>query len=209
LNIFFLSIHKKCTIEKQTLEIMFFSFSSLFTWRSVLKVARWKKRLCVCSHHTANLNFLFLSLCIYLFKNFPSQFFSHWKSAEPVFCSEDLSNLHCKNQNKSLPLSYLVGKFKFVVCWEHKHKCFFPSDHLNQYGFLIEIFNSLCLLAFYDKNSGLKKSINLIKLTSKWKDSRTKKTCCRHCVHKKPINSWLFFMVCFLCLFLARSLSSE
>ena len=40
--------------------------------------------------------------CIYLFKNCPSQFLSHWESAEPVFCSEELSFLPFKNQNKSL-----------------------------------------------------------------------------------------------------------
>ena len=36
-------------------------------------------------HYTANLNFLFLSLFVYLLKNCYSQFFSKWKSAEPVF----------------------------------------------------------------------------------------------------------------------------
>ena len=40
---------------------------------------------------SANLNFLFLSLCVYLFKTCPSQFFSHWELAEPVFCCEELS----------------------------------------------------------------------------------------------------------------------
>ena len=87
----------------------------------LVKVAQRKKRLCICSHHTANLKFLFLSLCVYLFKNCPFQFLSHWESADPVFCS----SLPCKNQNKSLTLSYLVGKFKFPVRWDHIHKCFF------------------------------------------------------------------------------------
>ena len=58
-----------------------------------------------------------VALCLYLFKNGPSQFSSHWESAEPVFCSEELSSLPCKNQNKSLTLSYYVGKFKFAVFW--------------------------------------------------------------------------------------------
>ena len=35
--------------------------------------------------------FLFLSLCVYLFKKCPSQFLNHWESAERVFCSEELS----------------------------------------------------------------------------------------------------------------------
>ena len=34
-----------------------------------------------------NLNFFFLSLFVYLFKNCSSQFLSHWESAELVFCS--------------------------------------------------------------------------------------------------------------------------
>ena len=57
---------------------------------------------------------------MYLFKNDSSQFSSRWESAEPVFCREELSSLPCKNQNKSLNLSYFVGKFKFSVCWRHK-----------------------------------------------------------------------------------------
>jgi hypothetical protein len=46
------------------------------------------------------LNFLLLSLCLYLFENYPTQLFSHSESAELVFCSEDLSFLPFKNQNK-------------------------------------------------------------------------------------------------------------
>ena len=53
--------------------------------------------------------FSFLSFCVCLFKNCPSQFLSHRESAEPVFCSEELINLPCKNQDKSLALIYLVG----------------------------------------------------------------------------------------------------
>ena len=41
-------------------------------------VARWKKLFCKKSHHRANLNFLFLTLCAYLFKNCPSQLLSYW-----------------------------------------------------------------------------------------------------------------------------------
>ena len=74
--------------------------------------------MCISSHHTANMNFIFMSLCVYLFKNFPSQFLSYWESAEPMFFSEELSSLPCKNQNKRLTLSYLVEKFKSCVCWE-------------------------------------------------------------------------------------------
>ena len=55
-------------------------------------------------------NFFFF----YLFKNCP-QFFSHWELSEPVFCSEELNCRPYKNQNKSLTLSSLAGKFKFAV----------------------------------------------------------------------------------------------
>ena len=85
-----------------------------------VKVAWWKKLLCINSHHVANLKFIFLSLCVYLFKNCPSQFLSQLELAESVFCShKELSCLSCKNKNKSLTLSYFVGKFKFAVCWDH------------------------------------------------------------------------------------------
>ena len=47
-----------------------------------------------------NLNFLLLSICLYLFENYPTQLFSRSESAELVFCSEDLSFLPFKNQNK-------------------------------------------------------------------------------------------------------------
>ena len=38
-----------------------------------------------------------MSFCVYLFNNCPSQFLSHWKLAEPVFCREELSCLPYKN----------------------------------------------------------------------------------------------------------------
>ena len=71
------------------------------------------------------MNFLFLSLFVYLLKNCSSQFFCHWKSAKPVFYSEELSCLPYKNQNKSLTLSFREGKFKFAVLWGLFIKQFF------------------------------------------------------------------------------------
>ena len=59
------------------------------------------------SHHKANLNFIFLSLYVYLFKN--CQFSSHWKSAEPVFCSKELSSLPGKKKKAQLS----------IVWWEN------------------------------------------------------------------------------------------
>jgi hypothetical protein len=66
-------------------------------------------------HSTANLNFLFLSLFVYLLKKSSSQIFSNWKSAKPVVWSEELSCLPYKNQNKGLTLSFWERKFKFAV----------------------------------------------------------------------------------------------
>ena len=43
--------------------------------------------------------FSFLTLCVYIFKNPPTQFLSHWESPEAVFCIDDLSFV--PNQNKS------------------------------------------------------------------------------------------------------------
>ena len=52
--------------------------------------------------------------------------------AEPMFCSEELSCLPCKNQNKSLNLS--SGKLKFAVWWEFIQRVSFtqPPLHENQ-----------------------------------------------------------------------------
>jgi hypothetical protein len=72
-------------------------------------------RVCINSHNTANLNFLFLSLCVYLFNKCPSEFLSHWELVEPVSSCEELCCLSNKNQNKSLTLSSLEGKFTFAL----------------------------------------------------------------------------------------------
>ena len=83
-----------------------------------------------------------LSLIVYLFlKNCSSQFFSNWKSAEPVFCSEELSHLPYKNQNQNLTLSFGEGKFKFAVLWGLFIKSFFHwatfSKKKNQFTFFL------------------------------------------------------------------------
>ena len=67
-----------------------------------------------------------LKVCEYSYDSFnKGQFLSHWELAEPVFCSEELSFLPYKNQNKSLTVSSLAGKFKFAVWWEFVHMSFF------------------------------------------------------------------------------------
>ena len=83
-------------------------------------MAPWKNGFLKKLQSTANLNFLFLSLFVCLLKNCSSQFFSNWKSAEPVFWS-----LPYKNQNKSITLSFWEGKFKFAVGWGLFIKPFF------------------------------------------------------------------------------------
>ena len=71
------------------------------------------------------LYFSFLSLCVNIFKDSPSQFLSHWELAEQVFCSEELSFLPYKNQNKSLTLSSLSGKIKICLMVRIYTKSFF------------------------------------------------------------------------------------
>ena len=92
------------------------SLSDRFILSSV-KVARWKKPLCINCQHKQIWIFLFCDSCVYLFKNCPPQFLSHWELAEPLFCSEQLSCLPYKDQNKGPTLGSLIGKFKFAVWW--------------------------------------------------------------------------------------------
>ena len=65
-----------------------------------LKVAQCKKLFCINSHHTAKLNFLFLSLFVYLFNKCFCQFLSHWELAKALVCSEELNCLHYKNKKQ-------------------------------------------------------------------------------------------------------------
>ena len=57
------------------------------------EVAQWKKRLCICSRHTANLNFLFLSLCVCLPFKVLLSFLVTGSQLSQLFCSEELSSL--------------------------------------------------------------------------------------------------------------------
>jgi len=111
-------------IYRSDLPVLFMA-RNLYRSNLPVKMGQWKNGFVKTPHHTANLNFLFLSLFVYLLKNCSSQFFSNWESAEPVFCSEELSCLPYKNQNKSLTLSFGEGKFKFAVLWGLFIKPFF------------------------------------------------------------------------------------
>ena len=57
------------------------------------EVAQWKKRLCICSRHAANLNFLFLSLCVCLPFKVLLSFLVTGSQLSQLFCSEELSSL--------------------------------------------------------------------------------------------------------------------
>ena len=95
-----------------------------------LKVAQWKNGFIKKPYLTVNMNFLFLSVFVYLLKNWSSQFFSSLKSAEPVFCNQKLSCLPSKNHDKSqfsegeIQICCIVRSFynavfsNFVSFWE-------------------------------------------------------------------------------------------
>ena len=78
-------------------------------------VAWWKKR----SFSTYSNEFIFLSICVYLFENCPSQFLSCWESAEPAFCSQELSKSALQKQK---PDSKLFGGKIQVCCMLRPYK---------------------------------------------------------------------------------------
>ena len=63
-----------------------------------------------------NLNFLLLSLCIYFFENYPTQFLSHSESVKLMFFSEDLSFFCFKNQNRIFSSEQKESIFT-AFCW--------------------------------------------------------------------------------------------
>ena len=82
--------------------------------------------------------FFFLTLFVYFLKNCSSQSFRNRKSAEPVFCSEELSCLPYKNQSRSLTLSFGEEKIQIYCIVRSFHKAVLPLGHLyHQAGFLI------------------------------------------------------------------------
>ena len=85
-----------------------------------LKVAWWKKFLRIILKIQQNLNFLFLSLCVYqyttsvyIFKNCPPRFQSHLELTESVFCREKLSFLPNIKPKQKLDSQFQQGKLKF------------------------------------------------------------------------------------------------
>ena len=67
-----------------------------------LKGCLVEESLCIICNIQQNLNFRFLSLYVCLFKNCPFQFFSLWKSAEPVFAVRNSVFLFAKTKTKVL-----------------------------------------------------------------------------------------------------------
>ena len=72
-----------------------------------LKVTLWKKQL-----YIANLNFLLLSL-VYLFKNGPCQFLSHWAGSQLIQCfavrnSVVINPQYDKRLFIDLPVQYML-----------------------------------------------------------------------------------------------------
>ena len=114
------------------IETGFFLLNYVDTLQCIIKFSA-KQRCCICSFAMSSLiiNSCKGGLCLYLFKSDSSQLSSHWESAEPVFCSEELNSLPCKIQNKSLNLSHFVGKFKFAVSLLTSYaQAFIPMGHL-------------------------------------------------------------------------------
>jgi len=90
-----------------------------------VKGGQWKNGFVKKTSPYSKFEFSFpVTLCL-PFKELFFSVFSNWESAEPVFCSEELSCLPYKNQNKSLTLSFGEGKFKFAVLWGLFMKLFF------------------------------------------------------------------------------------
>ena len=81
----------------------------------------WKKCFCIVLKIQQNLNFLFLSHCAYLFKNWPSQFLSHLESV--LYWGAQFSSL--KKPKQKPDLQFGAGKFKFCCMLRIIHKCFF------------------------------------------------------------------------------------
>ena len=72
-------------VSSQKLFCFVFSFTNDNYLHSIIKVAIGKKFLHSILNLTQNLNFLFLSLCVYLFKNCPSQFLSQLSQCFSLF----------------------------------------------------------------------------------------------------------------------------
>ena len=128
-----------CQVFPSKYQIFFFfksswlaSFCSVFLLLSkrikkelickLVMVAVLKKRSYIILNIKQNLNFLFLPLYFYFFKNFTSQFLSHWESTEPVFLQWGTQLSPYKNQNKSL---IWKGILNFCCMLRIIHKRFF------------------------------------------------------------------------------------
>ena len=55
--------------------------------------------------------------CVYFFKNCPSQFLSHWSSAEPVFCNEQFSFFSLQKPKQKPVLGGNIQILLYVLEW--------------------------------------------------------------------------------------------
>ena len=97
----------------------FFGVMSLFTRSPVVKVPQWKKCLCLCVPYS---NFIFppVTLCLPFLRPFLLSFLV--TGGQPSRCFAVRTSVVFLAKTKT---QLSVGKFKFVVCWEHKHQRFF------------------------------------------------------------------------------------
>ena len=91
-----------------------------------VKVARWKKRLFIILNIQQNLNFLFLSLCVYLFVN------CFWVTgSQPSQCFVVRSSVFFLTKNKTKARSsFLGGKIQILLYVENYTYAFLPPSHL-------------------------------------------------------------------------------
>ena len=107
----------KCLLSINHLLLLSPKMGRSYFWSSnfICKGGSVEETLIYNSQHTAKFEFSFpVTLCL----SFCELFLSHWESAEPVFCSEELSFLPYKKQNKSRIFFSGRENSNFAVCWE-------------------------------------------------------------------------------------------
>jgi hypothetical protein len=98
----------------------FFGVMSLFTRSPVVKVPQWKKCLGVCVPYSKFDFFPPVTLCLPFVRPFLLSF--SVTGGQPSRCFAARTSVVFLAKTKT---QLSEGKFKFVVCWEHKHKRFF------------------------------------------------------------------------------------
>ena len=105
----------KCLLSINHLLLLSPKMGRSYFWSSdfICKGGSVEETLIYNSQQTAKFEFSFpVTLCL----SFCELFLSHWESAEPVFCSEELSFLPYKKQNKSPIFFSGQENSNFAVC---------------------------------------------------------------------------------------------